>query len=338
MADIRGVPGLRHLRANPSMEVLRYRNGKLVDRGVGISFWFRPFITAVAEIPMDDRELTFVVRGTTGDFQEAVVQGVVTWRVDDAAAMAERVDFYIDLSTGRWAWQPLEQVGGFLTRVGQEIALEWLAERTLGAVLAEGVSALRQSIGSGLRAEASLEDMGLSVVTVRVASVQPNAEVEKALQTPVREAIQQDADQALFHRRALAVEKERAIAENELQNRIELSKREESLIEQQGANDRRKASEQVAAQRIRIESEARLMELTANAEAESVRLVEGARADVEARLMDVYAALPAGVMMGLAMRELAGKLTTIEHLNLTPDMFTPLLGDLMDAATKRLEA
>ena len=47
-----------------------------------------------------------------------------------------------------------------------------------------------------------------------------------------------------------AVEKERAIAENELQNKIELSKREESLIEQRGANDRRKASERAAASRI----------------------------------------------------------------------------------------
>lgn len=30
---------------------------------------------------MDDRELTFQIRGITLDFQEVYVQGVVTWRV-----------------------------------------------------------------------------------------------------------------------------------------------------------------------------------------------------------------------------------------------------------------
>ena len=51
---------------------------------------------------------------------------------------------------------------------------------------------------------------------MRVAAVAPTSEMEKALQQPTREAIQQDADEATFRRRALAVEKERAIAENEL--------------------------------------------------------------------------------------------------------------------------
>jgi hypothetical protein len=39
----------------------------------------------------------------------------------------------------------------------------------------------------------------------------------------------------------MAVEKERAIAENELANRIELARREEELVSQAAVNDRRKA-------------------------------------------------------------------------------------------------
>ena len=42
------------------------------------------------------------------------------------------------------------------------------------------------------------------------------------MQTPAREAIQQDAERATFERRALAVEKEAAIGENELANQVEL--------------------------------------------------------------------------------------------------------------------
>lgn len=338
MAEVRRYPVVRHFRAEPSMHVLRYRSGTQVQGGRGLAFWFHPLSTAVAEVPMDDRELTFQIRGITLDFQEVYVQGVATWRVAEPDALASRVDFHLDLASGRWANEPLEQVDGLLTRVGQEIALAWLAERSLEQVLADGVGALRDRIAHGLAAERSLGDMGLEVVTVRVGSVRPTAEVEKALQTPVREAIQQDSDEALFKRRALAVEKERAIAENELQNRIELAKREELLIEQQGANERRQARENAEAERIRTEAAAESTRVMAQAEADELRLVEGARAEAEQAMMDVYRDLPAHVLTGMAMKEFAGKLDTIEHLNLTPDLLAPLLGDLLGAATRRLEA
>ena len=78
--------------------------------------------------------------------------------------------------------------------------------------------------------------------------------------------------------------------------------------------------------------------MTAQAEADELRLVEGARAQTERAMMDVYRDLPADVMTGLAMREFAGKLERIEHLNITPDMLAPLLGDLFGAATRRLGA
>jgi hypothetical protein len=42
-------------------------------------------------------------------------------------------------------------------------------------------------------------------------------------------------------------------------------------------------------------------------------------------------------MIGLALQELAGKLTHIDHLNVTPEMFGPQLMNLIEAGTKRLE-
>ena len=92
-----------------------------------------------------------------------------------------------------------------------------------------------------------IRGMGLEVVSVRVGAVKPVAEVEKALQVPVREGIQQEADEATFRRRAEAVEKERAIQENELQNQIELARREADLIERRGENERKRVTDEAAA-------------------------------------------------------------------------------------------
>jgi hypothetical protein len=88
MATIQRYPLLRHLRSEPTYHVLRYRRGDLRRDGAGLAFWFRPIDTAVAEVSIDDRELPFVFRVRSADFQELAVQGVVTFRVADPAALA----------------------------------------------------------------------------------------------------------------------------------------------------------------------------------------------------------------------------------------------------------
>ena len=123
-------------------------------------------------------------------------------------------------------------------QLAQQFVIDELVKRDVRTILADGVAPIRAHIAAGLAAEPALQDLGIEVVAVRVAAVAPTSELEKALQQPTREAIQQNADEATFRRRALAVEKERAIAENELQNRIELARREEELVAREGANAR----------------------------------------------------------------------------------------------------
>jgi hypothetical protein len=162
--------------------------------------------------------------------------------------------------------------------------------------------------------------------------LKPTPELEKALQTTTREAIQQDADKATFERRALAVERERAIAENELKNQIELAKREETLIQQRGQNERRRATEDAEAQRIATEAQGARTRIQSQAGAESIRVTEEARVQAESARMAIYRDMSGTVLMGLASRELAQKLQTIQHLNIAPDMLGPILTQLVDGA------
>lgn len=71
----------------------------------------------------------------------------------------------------------------------------------------------------------------------------------------------------------------------------------------------------------------------AGAEADRIRTVESAKAEAEQARMTIYRDLPPGVMLGLAARELAGKLDTIEHLNITPDLLATVLGEFRNAQT-----
>ena len=182
-----------------------------------------------------------------------------------------------------------------------------------------------------------LEDLGLSLVAVRVASIKPSTDVERALEAPTRERIQEEADEATFRRRAQAVDKERAIAENELQNQIELARREQQLIEQRGQNARKEAGEKAEAARIDAEAKAERTRIHSDAEAGGIRAVDGAHMSLERERMEAYKGLPSAVLATLAARELAGKLPAIEHLNITPDLIGPLLTGLLEAGTRRLE-
>jgi hypothetical protein len=173
--------------------------------------------------------------------------------------------------------------------------------------------------------------------------VAPEPEIERALEAPVRERLQQAADEAGFERRALAVAKERAIQDNELQNQIELAKREEALIRQRGVNEQRRLEDEASAARIASETKAQVAKVEAASEAErdalrartraeATALVERARVEAEAARMAIYRDMPQAVLLGLAAQEAASKLSSIEHVRIEPDSLKHLaqgLGNLL---------
>lgn len=328
MADIGKRLGLRHLRAASTSYIRHLDRGKVAHEGPGLAFWFRPLTAALSEVPLDDRELSILFHARTADFQDLAVQATVTYRIVRPAEAAERLDFGIDPDTGGWRAAPLEQIGSLLTETAQQHALHLLARTALAEALVEGVAETRARMADGLAAEPRLADVGLEVVAVRVVALRPEPDVERALRTPARELVQQEADRATFERRANAVEHERAISQNELDSRIELAKREEQLVAQQGANARRLAEEEAAAATVRTRSEAARRTELATAEAEAVRSLGAAQAEAEAAKLAAHQQVDPAVLHALALLQLAGNLPKVEQLTVTPDLLGDLLGRL----------
>ncbi|MFC7810158.1 SPFH domain-containing protein [Streptomyces olivaceus] len=328
MADITRRFGWRHLRAAPTAHVRHHRSGQLAHDGAGLSFWFRPLAAALSEVPVDDRELAMTFHARTVDFQDVAVQATVTYRIADPAVAAERLDFSVDPDTGVWRGAPLEQLATLLTESAQQHALEVLARTPLAAALAEGVPAVRERVLQGLREEPRLPATGIEIVAVRVMAVRPEPEVERALRTPARELIQQEADRATYERRAVAVERERAIAENELASQIELARREEQLVEQRGANSLREAQEKAAADAVRVGAEAERAVRLAQAEAEGARAVGETRAQAQAAWLRVHGDVDVAVLRALTGTRLAENLPRIDSVTVSPDVLTGLLARL----------
>ncbi len=369
MAQITRLGFFRHFRSETSSFVVRFTKGKVVQTGRGLSFFFQPHDSSIAELPADDREMAIAFHGRSADFQDVAVQGVLTYRVADPRTLAERVDFTIDLATGKLLAQPLEKLELLFSQLAEQHARAWVARTPLQEVLAVGAEQIRGRIEAGLEDEEALERIGLEVVSVRVSSVRPVPDLEKALEAPARERIQQQADEATFARRALAVEKERAIQENELETQIELAKRQEELIAQKGQNARRQATEESQAARIAAEAEAGRSEIEGRAEAErlraradaeahelgtrgraeaeaarlrgeveaaSLRLAEEVRVASEKARMESVREVPAAALFALAAQALAQKLERIEHVSLGDGAMGPALTRLIEAGAKRI--
>src|SRR5436305_7159742 len=223
MADIHPYPFLRHLRGAPTTYVRHTSNGRVLHEGIAQSFWFRPLSAVLSEVPVDDRELPLTFHARTADYQDVVVQATVTFRIAEPPRAVERIDFSIDPRSGQWRSAPLEQLGSLLMELAQQHALESVARLRLAEALVDAPALLRARIEAGLTADERLAAIGIAVVAVRVGPIRPETDLEKALGTPARELVQQEADRATFERRALAVESERAIAENELANQVALA-------------------------------------------------------------------------------------------------------------------
>jgi hypothetical protein len=91
----------------------------------------------------------------------------------------------------------------------------------------------------------------------------------------------------------------------------------------------RKVEDEAAAARLKVQRQA---------EAEGIDMLQAAHNRAEQQRMDIYRDLPSEVLIGLAARELAGKLERIDHLNLAPESLSPLLTSLMTAGRRKLEA
>jgi len=350
MADITRRFFLRHLRGAPTTWVRHYVRGRVKHEGIGQSFWYRPLTAVLSEVPVDDRELPLLFHARTSDFADITVQATVTYRVADPAAASSRLDFSVDPLRGSWRAKPLDQIATLLAELAQQPALDLLARMPLTEALTTGIAPVRDAVSAALAADPRLTDTGVGVVSARVVAIRPEPELERALQTPTREEVQQAADRATYERRAKAVERERAIAENELQNKIELARREQQLVEQHGANTRRQAELDAEAHLVEAQGEAERdriaaagaaerATLLAAADAEServrseakatgVRALRLAEAEGEAARLAAHRDMPTAVLHALAARELAGKLPRIGQLTVTPDVLTGLLGRL----------
>lgn len=335
MTAIRRIGPFRQARVEASALLAVYRNGRLVRSGRGLAAWYGTHgATSLVEVPLDDRDHVLALSATTRDFQAVSVQGLATWRAAEPLLLAERIDFSVDPRSGLWRADPVAQVEALLDGLFRTAVERFVAARPVAAVLAEGVGALHEAVAADIGATTRLADIGLALAGFRLSDLTPSPELVRALRQPTVERLQQGADEATFARRAAAVEKEAAIAENETRARIRMEEERAALIARERDNALAQARSAAETARIAAESASETRGIAATAEAEAVRVTDDAKLAGERARAEIAASMPEVVVIAEALKQGLAH-AKIGTLNLGPEAMAQIAAQFAGALRPR---
>lgn len=287
-----------YYKGEPSEYVFRYTRGRLVAEGRGLSFFFRTRTTTISSIPANTLEMDFVFNEITANFQAVTVQGLVTYRIADPRKVASLLNFTVDPVTKRPRTTDPAKMAGRLVNLVQESTRAEIQQLALEDVLRARVD-LARAILRRVQADAEAAVLGVEVANVFLTAVRPTPEVAKALEAGYRETLLKRADQAIYDRRATAVEQERKIRENELETDITLEREREALVQLRVANAAKEAEAEATA--------------------------------IEARI-GPWRTMDPRVVMALALKGLGDNAAKIGTLMITPDLLSQVFKDAARAS------
>ncbi len=287
------TPLLAHFKAEPTEYILAYRNGRVFRAGAGRAFWYWRPDTSIVLVPLSTRDALFALSETTRNFQAVTLQGQVTYRVAQPETIAGLLNFTIDPDTREYFSEDPEKLDARVINALQMYTRQELAAFALEEAL-HAADRLAPAVLARLQADPTIAALGLECLSLFFTAIRPTPEMAKALEAEYREALQKRADQAIYSRRADAVEQERKIKQNELSTAVDLEQRRQELVGLQGENSRRTAEFE--------------------AEATGIRLAP-------------YQTLEPRLLLALAMRGFADNAGKIGNLTITSEILSSLLED-----------
>ena len=281
---------IKYYKGDPSTFLLSYKAGKIKHYGTGQSVWYTPYNTTLACVPVLSQVSPFIFKEATANYQEVSIQGQLTYRLTDPVKAANFLDFTID-SRGNYRSEDLEILTQRIVNTVQAFTRSGMNSMDLESALSQ-VKDLSGSVLDQVRQEEDLKELGVYVENLHFTSVNATPEMRKALEANYRESLQKRADQAIYDRRAAALEEERKVKQREMDTEVELEDRRKDLVSMQAQNN--------------------LTLAEAEAKAEELKL-------------NPYGELAPQALVGLALKEWAANAGTVENLSIGADMLSQLI-------------
>ena len=322
------------------MYVLKYKHGKIVEEGHGLSFFYYAPTTSLVAIPISSIEAPFIFEESTQDFQTITIQGQVTFRIQDVKKISELLNYTLNNSGKEYVSDDPEKLPQRIINIIQVLIKKEVGRLDLKHAL-KSTEELTQTINETIKTYPEVMSLGIEILGVAILAITPTKETSRALEAEAREQILKEADDAIYARRNAAVEQERTIKENELNTEIAVERKKRQIRETQ-----MEAEKAIQEQRHQLEDDQMNFDITLEEKKkEFVQLaVENSKAEAEAKAYAISSMMEAfqnadpttiqslatvgmepDTLIALAFQGLAEKADKIGQLNISPDLLRELL-------------
>lgn len=331
--------GIKYIKFDSMTHIIRYKNGQIAKEGRGLSFFYTAFNSSIVAIPLGSNDLQFIFNESTGDFQKISIQGQITYKIQNPKQLAELLDFTVDYK-GNYKKDDGEKLKQRLINEAQTATSSYIQSLNLKEAIVNAKT-IETKILEGLQVSEAVGLLGVKVLGVNVIAVKPSPEMSKALETTTREALQQEADQAIYLRRNFAVEQERKIKESQLNTEIAVEEKKKQISEKKNEaevmkaeNDRKLREMKISADISVEEQNSKLIEIkieNQKKEADVQKYTLEANLEPYKKLdwKTIMALNPNGnspkLNIAVAFRELAENAQNIKNLNISPDLLDSLI-------------
>ena len=332
--------GFKFIKFQPTEYVLKYKNGKIVKEGSGISFYYYAPTTSIVVVPVGSEDVPFIFEEVTSDFQTVTVQGQVTYRIVDQKNTAQLLNYTYDIKRRGYVSDDPQKLPQRVINIVRVLTKKHLESLQLGDAV-KSSEKLAQGIINEIKQYEEISFLGIEILGLSILAILPNKETARALEAQAREMILRKADEALYERRNASIEQERHVKENEFNTEIAIENKKKQVRETQleaeravqqkqnqlkeeqmnfdtSLEEKKKSLVEITVQNAKAEADAKAYELSA-----VMKALEGINPNVVHSLANM--GMQPDKLIAMAFQGLAENAEKIGQLNISPDLLQELL-------------
>jgi regulator of protease activity HflC (stomatin/prohibitin superfamily) len=232
------------------------------------------------------------------------------------------LDFTVD-AKGRYVSDQYQKLPERLVYGVQTLVRAEIQGLTLREALVHG-DELTSRVLDRLKASIEVVQLGVEILNLAVLSLKPTPEMAKALEAEAREALNRNADDAVYTRRNAAIEQERRLKENELRTDLLVQTKQRELHERELEAEIALEKQRAALTDEKTENERK----EADSRAYSLKAVIAPVQGLDWRVLMTLnpQGSDARNTIAMAFQELAANAQKIGELNISPDLLRTLIG------------
>lgn len=332
--------GFRFIKFQPSEYVLKYKNGKIVKEGAGISFYYYVATTSIVVVPIGSIDEPFMFEGLTVDYQTVTIQGQVTYRIIDQKKACNLLNYTLDIKGKGYVSDDPKKLTQRVLNIVKVSTKKHLESLQLREAI-KSTENIAQAVISEIKEIEEINLLGIEILGLSILNIQPNKETSRALEAQARERILKMADEAVYERRNASIEQERKVKENELNTEIAIENKKRQIRETQ------LESEKVVKQKENeLKDENMNFEISLEGKRKELieKVVENSKVESDAKAYELSSIMKAfdninpnviqtlasmgmkpDKLIAIAFQELAGNADKIGQLNISPDLLQTLI-------------